>query len=139
MSVRQTSTGRVLEAMVMPSLAAGGYQCDQQVVVGVRPNGRKHVADVVATRAEQSMIISLKWQQVSGTAEQKVPFEVMCLRDAIVDPATLYQKAYLVLGGEGWTLREFFTSDVFKRYIDLQQVCVLTLEAFIAKANRGVL
>lgn len=37
----------------------------------------------------------MKWQQVSGTAEQKVPFEVICLMEAVATGA--YQKAYLVL------------------------------------------
>jgi len=27
----------------------------------------------------EAILISLKWQQSSGTAEQKVPFEVICL------------------------------------------------------------
>ena len=42
---------------------------------------------------------------VVGTAEQKVPFEVVCLADAVVTGA--YAKAYLVLEGEGWKLRSF--------------------------------
>jgi hypothetical protein len=45
-----------------------------------------------------SNFVSLKWQQVGGTAEQKVPFEVMCLADAV-----RAGHAYLVLGGDGWT------------------------------------
>lgn len=46
-----------------------------------------------------------KWQQIGGTAEQKVPFEVMCLADAV--RAEHAARAYLVLGGDGWTLRDY--------------------------------
>ena len=40
-----------------------------------------------------------KGQQIGGTAEQKVPFEVMCLADAV--RAEHAARAYLVLGGDG--------------------------------------
>ena len=39
----------------------------------------------------------MKWQETSGTAEQKVPFEVMCLADAVRETGAT--TAYLVLGG----------------------------------------
>jgi hypothetical protein len=38
--------------------------------------------DAVAEKDERQILISVKWQQVSGTAEQKVPFEVICLVEA---------------------------------------------------------
>lgn len=72
------------------------------------PGGRRHRADAVAIAGDQRILISLKWQQVGGTAEQKVPFEVMCLADAVRGGAA--SRAYLVLGGDGWTLRDYFTS-----------------------------
>jgi len=56
-----------------------------------------HVVDAVAEKNGKQILISVKWQQVSGTAEQKVPFEVLCLLEAIENGP--YQKAYLVLGG----------------------------------------
>lgn len=80
----------------------------------------------------------MKWQQVSGTAEQKVPFEVICLLDAL--SGGQYSKAYLVLGGEGWSLRNFYTSGGLQKFINYgDQVEILTLEAFVAKANAGKL
>jgi len=42
-----------------------------------------------------SVLVSLKWQQTSGTAEQKVPFEVMCLADAVRTKKA--DRAFLVL------------------------------------------
>ncbi|MFN7915719.1 MAG: hypothetical protein U0Q55_10305 [Vicinamibacterales bacterium] len=46
-------------------------------------------------------------EKESGTAEPKVPFEGICLADAV--QAGVADEAVLVLGGEGWTLRDFYT------------------------------
>jgi hypothetical protein len=80
--------------------------------------------------------VSLKWQQVPGTAEQKVPFEVICLAEAIREGP--YDAAYLVLGGEGWTLRSFYTGGGLARHLSgCDTVQVVTLEGFVARANAG--
>ena len=84
--------------------------------------------------------MSLKWQQVSGTAEQKVPFEVICLLQALIDNNGKYDKAYLVLGGPGWSLRDFYTSGGLKKYLEYKEkIDVLNLEDFVARANKGIL
>jgi hypothetical protein len=67
------------------------------------------MVDVVATKDGRSILVSMKWQQVSGTAEQKVPYEVICLLEAL--ESVNYAKAYLVLGGEGWKLRTLFIGE----------------------------
>ncbi len=141
MTPRDTSTGAVLEQMVIPSLVHGGYSYKTQVNIGSRLGGGRHMVDVLAEdSAGNKVIISLKWQQVSGTAEQKVPFEAMCLAEAVLDSDNDYHKAYLVLGGGGWKLRDYYTGgglDRHLRYSDLVEIA--TLEEFIAKANQGQL
>ena len=140
MTPRDTGTGGVLENMILPALAKGGYSYESQVLVGERIGGRKHKVDVVAGKDKDRFLISLKWQQVGGTAEQKVPFEVICLLKAIVDNDSKYKKAYLVLGGSGWTLRDFYTGDELKRFLEYsEKVDILNLEDFIGKANKGLL
>ena len=63
----------------------------------------------------------------------------MCLAEALRS-LPQFSAAYLVLGGEGWKLREFYTSGGLDRYLkDIERVKVVTLESFIAKANRGQL
>lgn len=110
MPPRNTGSGAVLEAMVLPAHQRGGYTWQTQINIGVRFGGGRHFVDVVATAANgEQILVSLKWQQVSGTAEQKVPFEAMCLAEAVRISAGGYVSAYLVLGGPGWKLREFFT------------------------------
>ncbi len=138
---RDTRTGSVLEEMIARALQRGGYLCSQQVNVGSRLGGGKHLVDFVATdRAGVSYLISVKWQQVSGTAEQKVPYEAMCLADAVLASRGEYAKAYLVLGGDGWKLRDFYTGGGLNQHLrhgDL--VTILTFEGFVARANRGQL
>ncbi len=138
MTTRNTSTGSVLEAMVIPALERGGYALQKQAVVGTRCGGRVHKVDAIAEKDGQSALVSLKWQQTGGTAEQKVPFEVMCLADAV--RAGQAARAYLVLGGDGWTLRDYFVSgQMAEHLIHAQLVRVVTLEAFVRLANNGQL
>jgi hypothetical protein len=127
--------------MVIPALVEGGFDVSEQVtLVRPRPNGRKHKADVIAKKGARHIIISMKWQQTSGTAEQKVPFEVMCLQDAVLHNSNpKFEKAYLVLGGNKWTLRDYYVSDQMGVYLAHDKVEVLVLEEFIARANKGEL
>jgi hypothetical protein len=139
-SRRDTRTGGVMEAMVLPALERGGYEYFKQVDIGERLGGGKHMVDLVAyDEGGRGFLVSLKWQQSSGTAEQKVPFEAMCLIDAVLKEPDRYEKAYLVLGGPAWTLREFYTSKLlpFLRHED--KLAILNLEMFVARANRGEL
>jgi hypothetical protein len=94
MSPRNTTTGGVLEAMIIPALKRGGYTYLTQQIIGERFGGGRHFADVVAEKEGQKYLVSLKWQQVSGTAEQKVPFEVICLAEAVRERA--FARAYLL-------------------------------------------
>ena len=96
------------------------------------------MVDAVAEKGGQSFLISVKWQQVSGTAEQKVPFEVICLSEAM--EGGKYTKAFLVLGGEGWKLRNFYTTGgLDKHLVNSGRVEVTTLESFVGRANQGKL
>ena len=123
--------------MVVPALEHGGYQYLKGVNIGTRLGGRKHIIDFVVN---EQILISLKWQQVPGTAEQKVPFEVMCLVDAIRQGKGKYSHAYLVLGGSAWTLRDFFCGQGMQTHLrQMEKVKVMTLESFVAKANKGEL
>jgi hypothetical protein len=137
-TTRDTDTGGVLESMILPALRRGGYTVQSQVVIGRRIGGRKHKVDAIATRGERSVLVSLKWQQVGGTAEQKVPFEVICLAEAAGAGAPVFQAAYLVLGGEGWTLREYYTGGGLTDHLrHADRVRIVTLENFVAAANNG--
>jgi len=106
-----------------------------------RLGGRRHFVDAVAESGSgKRFLVSLKWQQVSGTAEQKVPYEVICLSEAVLGSGGEFAKAYLVLGGEGWSLREFFVKGGLQKHLaHAEFVTIISLEGFVAKANRGEL
>lgn len=130
----------MLEQMILPALHRGGYQCTEQVDVGQRLGGGRHKADVVASDGAEQFLISAKWQQVSGTAEQKVPFEIMCLAHAVRSSGDRFSRAYLVLGGGGWKLRDSYVDGTFDDYLQgCECVNVMTLEEFVAKANSSQL
>lgn len=137
MSPRGTTTGAVLEAMIVPALKHGGYSFHLQQPVGQRCGGRPHRVDAIAIK-DDTVLVSLKWQQTGGTAEQKVPFEVMCLAEAV--RSQYGARAYLVLGGDAWTLRDYFTSGALADHlIHAHLVKVITLERFVRLANNGQL
>jgi hypothetical protein len=77
------------------------------------------------------------WQQISGTVEQQVPFEVISCADAVTKDG--FTKTYLVLGDEGWTLRAFYTEGGLASHLAADKVSILTLEHFVASANQGKL
>src|SRR3989344_2709488 len=109
MSPRNTNTGGVLENMILPALQRGGYSAQKQVNICIRLGGKgKHMVDAVAEKEGEKVLVSSKWQQTAGTAEQKVPFEVMCLTEALTDNGSTYSRAYIILGGDGWKLRDFY-------------------------------
>ena len=139
MARRNTRTGDVQEQMVIPALTMGGYQTRREVIIGTRLGGGNHRVDVLAVAKDGAQfLVSLKWQQVGGTAEQKIPFEVICLAEALRTPPKPFKTAYLVLGGNGWKLRSFYLSGGLKGhlvYADL--VHIVSLESFIALANQG--
>jgi hypothetical protein len=131
---RDTGTGAVLERMILPALERGGYSYETQVRIGTRIGGGSHIVDLIAKKNDAIFLISVKWQQVSGTAEQKVPFEVICLEEALTTGK--YEKAYVVLGGSGWKLRTFYASGGLTKHLKMSgKVEILTLESFIARAN----
>ena len=135
---RNTTTGSVLEAMILPALRRGEYTYESQKEIGERIGGGRHIVDAIAEKDERRYLVSVKWQQVSGTAEQKVAFEVICLAEAVLTGQ--FVKAYLVLGGEGWKLRSFYTGGGLQKHlVYADKVEILTLEAFVARANEGQL
>ena len=129
-----------MEQMVLPALERGGYEYFRQVDIGERLGGGKHIVDLVAYDAGgTAYLVSLKWQQTSGTAEQKVPYEAMCLIKAVLAESERYMKAYLVLGGPAWTLRDFYTDHLLEYLVHDDLLAIMTLEGFVARANRGEL
>lgn len=125
--------------MVLPALARGGYDSQTQVHIGDRLGGGKHIIDVLAVDStKRQILVSVKWQQTSGTAEQKVPFEVICLAEAVNSDPDRFNRAYLVLDGNGWKLRDFYLSGGLAKHLgNTERVRIVSLEHFVALANKS--
>ena len=128
-----------MEQMVAHALQMGKYTFKAQARIGRRLGAGRHIVDYLVTDSNgKSTLVSLKWQQTPGTAEQKVPFEVMSLSHAISVSEGNFTKAYLVLGGSGWKLREFYLSGGLKDYLkNVDDVQIMGLEDFVGLANQG--
>jgi hypothetical protein len=138
MSPGSTRTGRVLEEMVLPALQLAGYQYEKQSCIGRVMGDRPYRADLLVHDRGSGcrIVVSLKWQQVAGTAEQKIPFEVIALLQLLESRAC--DDAYLVLGGTGCTpqLREFYLSGGLCRFMpEAKRVKIVGLEEFIKLVN----
>ncbi len=74
---------------------------------------------------------------MSGTAEQKVPFEIICFADILLEN-NKYEKVYLILGGNGWTLKEYYLSGKLEKHLTYSKlVKIIDLYNFIARSNKG--
>jgi hypothetical protein len=96
---RGTRTGTNMERMIATALGYNNYSFVRQVYIGQQLFGNRYKADFIVN----DKIISLKWQQVSGTAEQKLIYEIATLIKIINDSNGLYTKAYLIYGGNGFS------------------------------------
>lgn len=137
-----TKTGSTLEAGVEAVLLNNSYAVQKQVVVGTKPGGGRHRVDLVGMRPNGTQfLVSLKWQQTAGSAEEKIPFEVIKLLHALRENSA-YDKAYIVIGGSGFTsaLVSFYLSEEFRSYVrESEKIEILTLNDVMARANRGAL
>ena len=123
---------------MLPALQLAGYQYEKQSCIGRVMGDRPYRADLLVhdRGSGRRIVVSLKWQQVAGTAEQKIPFEVIALLQLLESRAC--DDAYLVLGGTGWTpqLREFYLSGGLCRFMpEANRVKIVGLEEFIKLVN----
>jgi hypothetical protein len=133
------STGEKVEKILQAVLESYGYVCKRNLLIG-RGEGLRNRADIAAERYGQSYLLSIKWQWMPGSAEQKIPFEVISLIDAIKRSGGEYRRAYLILGGDGWRLLDFYTRGGLGEYIrDIELVNIVTFQQFLEVIKRGEL
>ena len=112
---RDTTTGSnyeaIIEMCIKRSCEKNNMTANDQVTIGNKPGGGKHRVDwELIDRRDSNVrgLISCKYQGVSGTAEEKIAYEVIKLLHAMkTDPR--YAKGWIIMGGEGWSkgMREF--------------------------------
>ena len=143
---RNTSTGKDAEKTIEQALKRGGYEfTSQKIFKNIKPNHKNYYIDFYLERDSRRIGVELKWQQSSGTAEEKIPYALICL--LILVEKNLIDKGYLVLGGsdydkekkrKGWTLRNYYISDGLQTYIDYKdKVEIVNIDTFQADANQA--
>ena len=144
---RDTTTGKVNETNIEDFLIEN-YDGDvySQVEVGTQfDTKKKHILDILLggevikkkgrkrfiSLHKGGILLSLKYQGVEGTAEEKILFECLKLQDTIDTYG--YESAIIVLCGHGgWTLKEYYLSDKFTDKLKLiaKDVIIMTEETF---------
>lgn len=102
---RDTTTGEKFERKTGEVLARCGIPFSSQVHVGGKPGGGRHRVDHVVHRGNgQDLLVSCKTQTSTGTAEEKLPFELMKLAHTVTDDMKRWgEYAVLVVAGDGWS------------------------------------
>jgi hypothetical protein len=118
--VRDTTTGSQFEEIVATVIKRScekyNMKANSQVSVGQKPGGGKHRIDwelVDQNNENVRGLVSCKSQSTSGTAEEKIAYEVIKLLHSMkID--SRYQHAWIVLGGTGWShsMKKFVESEL---------------------------
>lgn len=106
---RDTSTGSHYEGIIAScierSCAKNGLMAKHQAQVGTKPGGGRHRVDweiIDIANPEIRGLVSCKFQQTSGTAEEKIAYEVIKLLHTM-ESDLRYKHAWIVMGGVGWS------------------------------------
>jgi len=141
MAKRDTTTGSNYEAIVEMCIKRSCEKNDlsskSQSTVGEKPGGGKHRVDWEIYRNSDSNyrgLISCKSQSSSGTAEEKIAYEVIKLLHAMkVDPR--YKKSWIIMGGDGWSrgIREFTNTNLVEWIPEMRdKVQIMTTDQLIS-------
>ncbi len=115
MGSRDTTTGSnyeaIIELCIKRSCEKNNLEAISQATIGTKPGGGKHRVDweiIDKQDPESRGLISCKYQGTSGTAEEKMAYEVIKLLYTMKTD-TRYKKSWIIMGGEGWStgMREF--------------------------------
>jgi len=132
----KTLSGKRFEACIWAALVEAGFEVETQVRIGMRAGSLKeHMIDFVARRKGKTLLVSTKWQNSTGSVEEKVPWEVLCLNHAL--RGNELSAGFIVLGGKGWSLRNYFTSPEFRAAMNISpKLNVATFETFMGRLFR---
>lgn len=141
MASRDTTTGSnyeaIIEMCIKRSCEKNNLEATSQANVGIKPGGGRHRVDwEIIDKANPSTrgLISCKFQGTSGTAEEKMAYEVIKLLHAMkID--TRYKKSWIIMGGEGWSagMREFIKNHLGEWIPEMNdKISILTTDQLIS-------
>jgi hypothetical protein len=117
---RDTTTGSdyesIIELCIKRSCDRNGLKAKPQSIVGQKPGGGNHRVDWEIYDIEDPKVrglISCKFQGTSGTAEEKIAYEVIKLLHTM-DRDSRYVRSWIIMGGTGWSdgMRTFVNKDL---------------------------
>ena len=124
-------TGHTYETLVEDLLVEHSpYTITRQMGMGTKPNNKtKHRVDIFIH--ENREVLSLKYQRVVGTAEEKIPYEVLVLQNLVSKGRC--DLATIVLAGEesAWTQKEWYLTENFCTNMGCPDVRIITHEEFV--------
>lgn len=140
MASRDTTTGSnyeaIIEMCIKRSCEKNNLEAISQANIGIKPGGGKHRVDweIVDKQDPNSRgLISCKYQGTSGTAEEKMAYEVIKLLYTMKLDSR-YKKSWIIMGGEGWStgMREFINNHMSDWIPAMQnKVLILTTDQLI--------
>lgn len=140
---KDTGSGRVLENTVRPALERhynDRYSDRPTRLPEPGLGGRHHWVDVLLDREDgKQILISLKYQGISGSIDEKVPYECIKLIHAIEQSNGKYPYAYIIIAGPGFSkkLRDYYLSGELARHIKgYELIRIITLDEYLELANR---
>lgn len=129
--MQNTKSGLHYENKIKCSLERSNknYRMRTRFDIGKKRNGGQHKIDILLNEKE---LISIKYQKTGGTAEEKIPYEVMKLQWAIEDYPQ-FTDATIILGGndDAWTLKDYYLSDEFMEYMNCPNVRLMSEKDFL--------
>lgn len=138
---RNTTTGSKYEKLIADvikhSCEKNNYTYNPQVAIGKRPIGGEHIIDwllIDNTDLNRRGLISCKVQNVSGTAEEKIAYEVIKLLFAMKNDSR-YVHSWIILGGIGWSpgLYDFLTKELPNWVPEMkEQISILNTDQLIS-------
>jgi hypothetical protein len=140
MASRDTTTGSnyeaIIEMCIKRSCEKNNLEAISQANIGIKPGGGKHRVDWEIIDKENPNLrglISCKYQGTSGTAEEKMAYEVIKLLYTMkMDPR--YKKSWIIMGGEGWStgMRTFINNHLSDWIPEMQnKISILTTDQLI--------
>lgn len=144
MAIRDTTTGSnyeaIIESCIKRSCEKNNLKAIGQSFVGIKPGGGRHRVDwEIVDNLDENIrgLVSCKYQGTSGTAEEKMAYEVIKLLHAM-ELDSRYKKSWIIMGGEGWSpgMREFIKNHLSSWIPEMKEsVIILTTDEII---NRGI-
>lgn len=138
--MRDTTTGsdyeEIVKLCIKRSCERNNLEAKSQSVVGQKPGGGKHRVDWEIYKLDNPSIrglISCKFQSSSGTAEEKLAYEVIKLLHSMKTDKR-FVKSWIIMGGDGWSQgMRVFAKDELSQWIPEMQgkVEIITTDQLI--------